>query len=246
MFDQYKINELVKCAADPIYFIRNYIKILDPIKGVIALNLYDFQEEMIREFHENKKVCCLSSRQNGKTICAIAFILWKTLFEIDNVIAILGTSDAQAKDILSRILFSYENLPDYLRAGITINNKHIVCFDNGSSISAFSARSLNSMRGRHISLLYIDELSYMKNGEEIITSFLPVLVGSSCIVSSSLNTTDTAFTKLYKDALSKNNSFKPINFPWNRHPDRDAAWADKYREMIGAQSFKSEMACEFM
>ena len=44
---QHQFDEAAKCANDPIYFIRNYVKIVVLGKGVQPFNLYQFQEEMV-------------------------------------------------------------------------------------------------------------------------------------------------------------------------------------------------------
>src|ERR1035437_6629849 len=61
------IAEYLKCKNDPIYFIKTYIYITHPDKGVIKFELFDYQEEMIDAYHNNRKVIFLTSRQQGKT-----------------------------------------------------------------------------------------------------------------------------------------------------------------------------------
>jgi hypothetical protein len=58
--------------ADPIYFMKNYVKIVDPKKGATTFNLFEYQEEMVLNIHENKDTVILASRQLGKCICASA------------------------------------------------------------------------------------------------------------------------------------------------------------------------------
>ena len=60
------IQELLKCQKDPVYFIRNYVYLQHPTRGRILFNLYDYQEEIVRICHENKRVIMLIPRQMGK------------------------------------------------------------------------------------------------------------------------------------------------------------------------------------
>ena len=53
-FTPKQVKEFIKCAEDPIYFIKKYIKIVSLDEGVIPFNLYDFQETMVNRFHENR------------------------------------------------------------------------------------------------------------------------------------------------------------------------------------------------
>lgn len=61
-----QLQELKKCAGDPIYFIKNYVKIVHPKKGVVPFDLFDYQEKMIKSFHEEQYTIVLSARQTGK------------------------------------------------------------------------------------------------------------------------------------------------------------------------------------
>ena len=47
-------KEYLRCAADPIYFLKKYSFIQHPIKGKIPFSLYDFQEKTLEEFSQNK------------------------------------------------------------------------------------------------------------------------------------------------------------------------------------------------
>jgi len=62
------IEEYIKCKQDPIYFIKKYIYIVHPDRGVVKFDLYDYQEDMINAYHFNKKVIFLTARQQGKCL----------------------------------------------------------------------------------------------------------------------------------------------------------------------------------
>ena len=62
-----QILEFQKCAEDPIYFIRKYIKIVNVDLGLIPFNLWDFQAEMIETAVAERFVICKMPRQVGKT-----------------------------------------------------------------------------------------------------------------------------------------------------------------------------------
>ena len=42
-----QIEEYMKCAKDPAYFIKNYVKVVSLDEGLIPFNLYDYQEELV-------------------------------------------------------------------------------------------------------------------------------------------------------------------------------------------------------
>ena len=44
----------MKCAGDPVYFAKTYMKIVSLDEGLVQFKPYDFQEKLIRNFHENR------------------------------------------------------------------------------------------------------------------------------------------------------------------------------------------------
>ena len=52
-FTEEQIEEYIKCKDDPIYFTRNYIKIISLDEGIVPFEMWDFQEELIEKFHNN-------------------------------------------------------------------------------------------------------------------------------------------------------------------------------------------------
>ena len=60
--------EIQKCMKDPIYFICNYVRVVHPDRGVVLLDLYDFQKDMIRNYHQNRYNIVKTSRQCGKCL----------------------------------------------------------------------------------------------------------------------------------------------------------------------------------
>jgi len=59
-------EEFLKCKDDPIYFAKNYIKIVHVDEGLVPFNMWQFQEKLISNFHENRFNIALMPRQVGK------------------------------------------------------------------------------------------------------------------------------------------------------------------------------------
>jgi len=69
-----QVKEWVKCANDPIYFAQTYIKIVHVDRGLIPIDLYDYQEEIINKITNNRRVTVVTSRQAGKCVEASTVI----------------------------------------------------------------------------------------------------------------------------------------------------------------------------
>jgi len=65
-FTPEQISEVKKCMDDVLYFIRNYVKIMHPVKGEIPFDLYDYQEDIIKLYRDNLYSILLAPRQMGK------------------------------------------------------------------------------------------------------------------------------------------------------------------------------------
>ena len=65
-FSQEQLIELARCAADPVYFAKKYIKIVNIDDGLVQFDMWPFQEKMLRTFHDNRFSICKLPRQCGK------------------------------------------------------------------------------------------------------------------------------------------------------------------------------------
>ena len=134
-FSQDNILEFVRCKEDPVYFARKYIKIVSLDSGLVPFSLYDFQEKLIRNFHESRFNICKMPRQTGKSTTCVSYLLHYAVFN-DNVnIAILANKASTARDLLGRLQLAYENLPKWMQQGIIAWNKGSLELENGSKIS---------------------------------------------------------------------------------------------------------------
>lgn len=67
-FTQEELDELEKCKNDPFYFIENYYKVTHNTRGVVLLELYEYQKEMLHAIHTNRSSIGLTARQMGKCV----------------------------------------------------------------------------------------------------------------------------------------------------------------------------------
>lgn len=227
--------EYIKCMRDVVYFTKKYIKIISIDDGVIPFNLYSYQEELLNLYANNRFVISMQCRQSGKTATTAAFILHYATFNPSKTTAILANKAAQAREILSRIQMSYENLPAFLKQCVSVYNKGSIKFSNYSDIFC-AASSSTSIRGRSISLLYIDEAAFLRDDMEFYESTYPTISSgkeSRVIITSTPNGARGLFYKLWKESEEEINNYKRMMIPWYMVPGRDDEWK---REQIGNTS----------
>src|SRR6185503_9957938 len=102
-YTQQELDEYKKCMDDPVYFSRNYIKIVTLDNGLTNFDMYPFQENMINTFHNNRFTICKLPRQVGKTTTAVAYLLHFLLFNEFGRVAILANKASTAREIMSRL-----------------------------------------------------------------------------------------------------------------------------------------------
>ena len=127
-----QIMEMQRCMRDPVYFIKNYVYIAHPKKGRIKFELYDYQEELVTNYHNEIYNIVLSARQTGKTETSCAFMVWQAIFEDEQTILVVSKDSESAKEIIKRVQQIYEELPNWLKPGIKDDdwNKHTAAFEN--------------------------------------------------------------------------------------------------------------------
>ena len=73
-YTEEQVVEIAKCAEDPVYFIKTYVKIVNVDRGLITFDMWDFQEDMVRTFHENRFTIAKMPRQVGKTTTTVGYM----------------------------------------------------------------------------------------------------------------------------------------------------------------------------
>lgn len=248
-FEQWQLEEITKCSEDPIYFIRNYVKIISLDDGIIYFNMHDYQEEMVDAFHNNRFSIVRIGRQSGKTTTSVAYLLWLSLFTENYSIAITANKKALAVDILSRYQLAYENLPMWLQQGIVVWNKGSVELENGSKLLAASTAA-SSIRGGSFNLVMMDEFAHVHNNlaEDFFTSTYPVISSGTKtkIIIVSTPRGMNLYYRMWMDAINGKSDYFPVDIHWSRVPGRDDAWREKTIRNTSARQFAQEFSCEFM
>lgn len=248
-FTQKELDEYMKCADDPVYFAKTYVKIVTMDQGLVNFPIWDFQEDMIRTFHENRFTICKLPRQVGKTTTSVAFLLHYILFNEYVRVAILANKGAIAREIMSRLQLAFEYLPNFLKQGVVEWNKGSIELANGSTVVADST-SGSSVRGKSFNIIFLDEFAHVPNGvaTTFFNSTFPTISSGKetkvIIVSTPLGL--NLFYRLWMDAIDKKNFYVPITVHWSDVPGRDEAWKDTMIRNTSEEQFRQEFECEFV
>jgi hypothetical protein len=193
------------------------------------------------------------------TTVAAGYLLWYAMFKPDSTILIAAHKATGASEIMQRVRYAYENVPDHIRAGVVEYNKGSITFDNGSRIVS-STTTGTTGRGMSLTLIYCDEFAFVPPNiaKEFWTSLSPTLAtGGKCIITSTPNSDDDTFANIWHAANQTfdehgnetqvgRNGFKSYLATWREHPERDQAWADQKLASIGEERFRREHEVEFV
>jgi len=257
-----QLKEFAKCAdpiTGPAYFLNNYFWTQHPTKGKLQYHPYDYQENMLNVMHNNRKSVLLCGRQLGKTITG--YLLWCASFTSDLTVMIAAHKFSFATEVMVRIKYAYESIPDFLRAGVVEYNKQSITFDNGSRIISQTTTPTTG-RGFSVGLFFVDEFSYVAPSiqEAFYTSISPTLsTGGKIIISSTPQSNEDKFANIWNEAnktVDANgdtiagevgiNGFKAFKALWYEHPERDEKWEAEARADLGPEKFLREHLCEFI
>jgi hypothetical protein len=246
-FTREELEEYIKCKESVEYFAENYVKVIHIDHGLIPFKPYPYQRELFKSFQDERFTVVLACRQSGKSISTCAYLLHYAIFNSEKFVAILANKAATAKEMLSRITLMLENLPFFLQPGCKVLNKGSIEFSNNTRMEAH-ATSSSSIRGKSVSLLYLDEFAFVENDVEFYTSTYPVVSSgktSRVIITSTANGIGNMFHKIYEGAVQGTNEFHPCRVDWWDVPGRDEKWKEQTIANTSQDQFEQEFGNSF-
>ena len=248
-FSQENIEEYIKCKEDPVYFAKNYVQIVTLDHGLQPFKMYDFQERLVKNFHEKRFNICKMPRQTGKSTTVVSFLLHYAIFNDSVNIGILANKASTARELLGRLQIAYENLPKWMQQGILAWNKGSLELENGSKILAAST-SASAVRGMSFNILFLDEFAFVPNhvADSFFASVYPTITSgkSTKVIIVSTPHGMNHFYRMWHDAERGQNDYTPTDVHWSQVPGRDEVWKEQTIKNTSEQQFKVEFECEFL
>jgi hypothetical protein len=161
-FTDDQVLELARCATDPIYFTRKWVKIVSLDKGLINFDPWSYQEKMIRTFYKNRFTCVMMARQYGKSLTVIAYILHQLIFNDNYSVAIFANKRNSSKKLIQKLKTAYENLPFWMQQGVIEWNKESIKLENGSNVEA-GATTESSGRSGSYNCICVESIITVRN-----------------------------------------------------------------------------------
>ena len=248
-FTQEQILEFMACKNDPVYFAQKHVKIVTLDHGLMPFEPYDFQQELINNFHDNRFNICKMPRQTGKSTTVISYLLHYLLFNDSVNIGILANKAATARELLGRLQTAYENVPKWMQQGVLSWNRGSLELENGSKILAAST-SASAVRGMSFNILFLDEFAFVPNhiADSFFASVYPTITSgqNTKVIIVSTPHGMNHFYRMWHDAEKGKNEYVPTDVHWSQVPGRDDVWREQTIANTSEQQFKVEFECEFL
>ncbi len=248
-FTKKQVEQYIKCKDDPIYFVKNYVKIVSLDEGLVPFKMWDFQEDIITKFHNSRFNIAKLPRQTGKSTTVVSYLLHYALFNDSVNIGILANKASTARDLLGRLQTAYENLPKWIQQGVISWNKGSMELENGSKILAAST-SASAVRGMSFNIIFLDEFAFVPNhiAESFFSSVYPTITSgqSTKVIIISTPYGMNHFYKLWTDAVNGLNGYEFSEVHWSQVPGRDEKWKQETISNTSERQFTQEFECEFL
>lgn len=243
-----RAEEIIKCGQDPVYFMKHYVYISHPDRGLIKFDTFPFQDDCIADFQNHRFNIILKSRQLGlSTVCA-AYCLWTALFQKQKNVLIIATRLDVAKNFLRKVRQMYDSLPPWLvMPTLKEESVRYLNFSNGSRITAVPTGD-DAGRSEAVSLLVVDECAHIdKFDYHWMGLWSTITHGGRAILLSTPKGVGNKFHELWMgcDVEKAENDFHGIRLPWEVHPEHDEAWFKKECKNLDARGVGQELLCSF-
>ena len=220
-------------AKRDFWHFLDFVKILEPQpgRGTISFERWPHLSEVCRILEDKKLLVWLKSRQTGASWMLAAYGLWMAMFKQGAVVLLLSQGEDEAKKLLAKCRFIYENLEPDMRSEVGTDSRQEMYFPTtGSSINALPSTE-KAGRSSTASLVIMDEADFHEHLDSNYAAVKPTIddVGGQLVLVSTSNATrmNTLFKVTYKE--SPNNGFTRVFYGWNVRPDRDNAWYNARR-----------------
>ena len=212
-----------------LYFVTRHCKIQDrKTKQEIPFRLWPGQARVAPLFNTEKRIIALKARQIGITWLTAAYVLWRAIFNKNELIIIISAKEDLATEFLDRVKYMFDRLPPHYKPAVFKRTNAELSFGSeqrdkyGNIFLTGLASVIKSLpstpdagQSKTISLLVLDESALNRYNKEIWSAATPTLEhsdGQAIVIS---NPTKIAVgwpwtRELYKKTMRGENNFKRI------------------------------------
>lgn len=253
------LNRIKKFFRRILGFGENEHDIIDFASSLVITNLtdnenfkpYRKQKKLLRHIQKNRFSICKASRQSGKTLISIVYVLYTIFHCSDTSVVIIGHSYNSSLDILNRLreIFLRSRIFEDNYLTLVVDRKDRLQFSNGSTVEVLYS-SKTAFTGKSYEICVLDEYAFFSEQQKyfiqnVIFPYVFSRNNTKLIISSSLASThfDDDFNMLYHDAIIGKNQLVPFLIYWRDIPGKNRMWRKYMIRSIGVNAFNKEYNC---
>jgi len=242
---QEKQIEALACQQSIHYFVQRYVYINDPLKGRTKFEMWPVHNELLDIVLANKRIITLKARQVGVSWLAAAYAVWRASFFDGSNVLMLSKREDEARALLAKSFYVYQNLPIFLRRKVHKHNETEFSFQDNktpgvasTAIKAFPSTE-DAGRSESASDVICDEWAFHPFADINYAAYKPTIdSGGRLWGISTANGVGNFFHTTYVRAKIPDenwsrehpigqNGFVPLFIPWFARPDRNEKWYEQ-------------------
>lgn len=150
----FDIHEFIRCNESFEYFVKKYI--LPSKEGGIA-ELTEYQTHLLPILCEYPRIVHNTpERQTGQSVLAYGYIIWTIIFKPYSNVIMSEMIPARSTYAIQYIRNLLDKIPTWMQPKQTDKLKNSIKFDNDSRLLSMAKLRPGDMKGRCITLLYVD------------------------------------------------------------------------------------------
>lgn len=235
-------EEIMKCADDPEYFIRNYCYIHTKDAGMQLFNLRPRQAQELKNMQEHRFIKGDWYKQSGYSTTVLAYMLWDTIFsETPHLNVYMGEKEDRAKEEFYKVKQMYINLPYWMQPGVKHWTNEAICMTDGRRFIA-TVPSPDTVRGFSPYILFVDDFGLYTDNRalNLVQSVFPTIMSGNSMHlitgSSHKFGNQTPFNLTFWKNSEKH--FFVSENTWDTDTQHDEEWAKKERLYLGDFKFE--------
>jgi len=234
-----RVLNIDKCIDNPWYFMTNFVYTLERKEGIKKYPDYPYLRDFVKDMQQERLLIVLKSRQMLISWTVMAFIVWDCVLIGSSEVLVISKRETEAKDLLHRAKFIYNNLPEDVKVSIGYNNKNMLEFPGLHSRIISLPSSPDIGRSYSPKSIFWDEMAFTPFDEEVFQSLQPALDGGGSFIGvSSSNGINTKHGSLCMN--NKEEGFKRLDIHYSSHPLKDENWKKEAKKGISIERWKQE------
>lgn len=235
------VAELIKCRANPVYFVWNYCRIKNEQTGqYVPFALWPSQVPLLQQIHANRFPIILKARQLGITTLVVAYAVWLATFKPGATILVFSKGQKEARDMLrKKIRPMLRGLPEWLQPEqFLVDQSEQLELSNGSRFVSFAARGSGG-DSFTASLVIVDEADLIPDLDTLLSGAKPTMAAGGKLVMLSRadkSKTKSPFKDAFRAACKGLGPYTPVFLAWFARPERNKAWYEEEKSEIEART----------